>query len=337
MINMDQLAKKDRFTIAISLKSIALFTLIPLAIYLLWMVRDLLFSLLIGFILMSALKPTVNYLTSKKISRTVSVILVYLLFILFIIALFSLIIPPIIYETSILISSLPYALENLMPQINNFVDVTDLTGFVPNVTNNIFGIISSIFSNALFVVTTLFFGLYLLLEENLWEKILSKYFKKETTKKVIMIIEKAEKRMSSWFWGELTLMTVVGLLTFFGLHLIGMGKYAVPLAVLAGLLEVVPNIGPVISSIPAIILGFVYSSFTGFAAMALYVVVQQLENTLIVPLIMRHAVGLNPILTLVALILGGRLGGILGVLLAIPLFLLIETIVNEVFHQEAKS
>lgn len=326
---MDQLGKKDRFTIAISLKSIALFTLIPLGIYLLWVVKDLLFSLLIGFILMSALKPAVNFLISKKISRTPAVILVYLLFILFIIALFSLIIPPIIYETSVLITSLPTAIENLMPQINNFVDVGDLTSFVPNVTTNIFGIISSIFSNALFVVTTLFFGLYLLLEENLWKKTVGKYVSEESSDKILSIIQKAEKRMSSWFWGELTLMTVVGLLTFFGLHLIGMGKYAVPLAVLAGLLEVVPNIGPVISAIPAIILGFVYSSFTGFAALALYVVVQQLENTLIVPLIMRHAVGLNPILTLIALIVGGRLGGILGVLLAIPLFLLIETIVSE--------
>ncbi|HRN70477.1 MAG TPA: AI-2E family transporter [Candidatus Woesebacteria bacterium] len=334
---MDQLSKKDRFTITISLKSIALFTLIPLCIYLLWIVKDLIFSLLIGFILMSALKPAVNFLSSKKLSRTLAVILVYLLFILFIIALFSLIIPPIIYETSVLIMSLPYAIEDLIPQISNFVNISDLTSFVPNVTTNIFSIISSIFSNALFVITTLFFGLYFLLEENLWEKTIGTYFKKETSNRIISIIEKVEKRMSSWFWGELTLMTVVGLLTFLGLHLIGMGKYAIPLAVLAGLLEVVPNIGPVISAIPAIILGFVYSSFTGFVALALYVVVQQLENTLIVPLIMKHAVGLNPILTLVALILGGRLGGILGVLLAIPLFLVIETIVSELLHQNNKS
>lgn len=328
--------KKDRYSVTISLKSVALFTLIPLGIYLLWLVRDLIFSLLIGFILMSALKPAVTYLVKMKVPRTLSVIVTYLLFLLFIVALFSLIIPPIIYETSLLLSSLPYAIENIMPQITDYIDVTDLTRYVPNVTNNIFGIVSSIFSNTLFVITTLFFGLYFLLEENLLEKSMNRYFDTSTAEKLKAIFLKAEKRMSAWFWGELTLMTVVGLLTFLGLHLIGLGRYAVPLAVLAGLLEVVPNIGPIISSIPAILLGFVSSSFTGFAALALYVVVQQLENTLIVPMIMRKAVGLNPILTLIALILGGRLGGILGVLLAIPLFLFVETIVSELLNQNKK-
>lgn len=328
--------KKDRYTITISLKSVALFTLIPLGIYLLWLVRDLIFSLLIGFILMSALKPAVSYLIKLKLPRTPAVIIVYLLFLLFIVALFSLIIPPIIYETSLLLSSLPYAIENIIPQITDYVDISDLTGYVPNVTNNIFGIVSSIFSNTLFVITTLFFGLYFLLEENLIEKSMVRYFDDKTAEKVKNIFVKAEKRMSAWFWGELTLMTVVGVLTFIGLHIIGLGRYAVPLAVLAGILEVVPNIGPVVSSIPAILLGFVSSSVTGFAALALYVIVQQLENTLIVPMIMKRAVGLNPILTLVALILGGRLGGVLGVLLAIPLFLFIETIVSELFSQNSK-
>jgi predicted PurR-regulated permease PerM len=329
---MDQ-SKKEYITISISLKSIALFTLIPLGIYLLWLVRDLIFSLLIGFILMSALKPAVTYLEKKNVSRSAAVIGLYLLFILFIIALFSLIIPPIIYETTQLFTSLPYALEDVVPQINNYVAITDLTSFVPNVTTNIFGIISSFFSNALFVITTLFFGLYLLLDKDLWSRFLNTYFKKNTAERIASVIQKAEKRMSYCFWGELTLMTVVGLLTFVGLHLIGMGKYAVPLAVLAGLLEVVPNIGPVISAIPAILLGFVYSYFTGFLAMALYVIVQQLENTLIVPIIMKRAVGLNPIMTLIALILGGRLGGVLGILLAIPLFLVIETVANELLLQ----
>ena len=123
-------------------------------------------------------------------------------------------------------------------------------------------------------------------------------------------------------------MTVVGTLTYVGLLLVGV-RYALPLAVLAGLLEVVPNIGPVISAIPAIIIGFSQNYFTGFSATALYIIVQQLENNLIVPIIMKKAVGLNPILTLIALLLGGRIGGILGVLLAIPILLFVETILHE--------
>ncbi len=328
---MENFQKHEKHIVAISVRSIALFTLIPLALFFFWLIRDLIFSLLIGFILMSALRPAVIFLSNYKVPRTLSIILVYLVFVSFFITLISLIVPPIVIETSVLLRSLPGILEDLSPQLSKYVDFSDLTRFVPNVTNNILGFIGSVFSNTLFIVTTLFFGFYFLLEENLLDKFLKQYFHESTVKRVTSVLGKAEKRMSSWFWGELTLMTVVGVLTFIGLKIIGM-KYALPLAVLAGLLEVVPNIGPVMSSIPAIILGFSNSAFGGFAAMTLYIIVQQLENNLIVPIIMKKAVGINPILTLIALILGGRIGGVLGVLLAIPLLLFIETIVAELMH-----
>ena len=140
-----------------------------------------------------------------------------------------------------------------------------------------------------------------------------------------IVFDKAEKRLNAWFWGELTLMTVVGIFTFIGLNLIGI-RYALPLAVLAGLLEVVPNMGPVISAVPAVLIGMTYSYFTGFSTLALYFIIQQLENTFIVPFIMKRAVGLTPIVTLIALIVGGKLGGVMGILLAIPLFLFLETV-----------
>ena len=323
--------KDEKISISISLKSIALFTLIPLTIYFLWYIRDLIFSLLIGFILMSALRPGVIYLTNRRIPHVLAVMTIYLLFVLMFIMLIVLIVPPIVVETANLFRTLPFIIEDALPYLDQYLDIRDLSALVPNATNNIFGFISALFSNTFFIITTFFFGLYFLLEENLFDKILKHYFDTETTQRISAVVEKAEKRMSSWFWGELTLMTVVGALTFIGLNLIGI-KYALPLAVLAGLLEVVPNIGPILSSVPAILIGFSSSYFSGFSAMALYLVVQQFENSLIVPFIMKRAVGLNPILTLVALILGGRIGGILGVLLAIPIFLFIETIIHELLH-----
>jgi len=277
---------------------------------------------------MSALRPGVVYLVRKKIPRGLAVTLVYLVFILFFISIISVIIPPIIIETSNLIRSLPIIFQQTFPYIKNITDPTNLTKYIPDVTNNIFNFISSVFSNTLFVVTTMFFALYFLLEETLVDRFLHHYFGKNIADKLSNTLSCAEKRMSSWFWGEIVLMTVVGTLTYVGLLLVGV-RYALPLAVLAGLLEVVPNIGPVISAIPAIIIGFSQNYFTGFSATALYIIVQQLENNLIVPIIMKKAVGLNPILTLIALLLGGRIGGILGVLLAIPILLFVETILHE--------
>ena len=158
---------------------------------------------------------------------------------------------------------------------------------------------------------------------------LTQFFSDEKTNRVVSIFEKVEKRMNAWFWGEAVLMVLVGLLTFLGLNLIGM-KYALPLAVLAGLLEVVPNLGPVISAVPAALVGFSQSYMMGIAALALAFIVQQLENNLIVPFVMKKAVGLNPIITLIALVVGGKLAGVLGVLLAIPISLFVETVLVEI-------
>jgi len=326
--------------ITISWKTVALFTIIPLTFYFLWIVRDLLFSLLIAFILMSALRPGVLLLVSKKIPRSLAVGIVYLFFILFFLSLIWIIVPPIFIETANLLRSLPAITSKAFPYFSNTMDIRDISGYIPNFTNNIFGIISGLFSNTLFVLTTLFFGLYFLLEENLLDRLLHHYFKKHVAGRLSATFILAEKRMASWFWGEIVLMTVVGVFTYFGLLLLGI-RYALPLAVLAGLLEVVPNIGPVLSSIPAIIIGFSQSYFGGFSAMALYVIVQQLENNLVVPVIMKKAVGLNPIMTLIVLLVGGRVGGVLGVLLAIPILLFAETIFREYSptlpHNENKS
>ena len=213
----------------------------------------------------------------------------------------------------------------------SLLNLDSLFQYLPNIANQFFDIVSGIFSNAVFFITTLFFGFYFLLEENVIRKIISRFFSEEKAMTASIVFDKAEKRLNAWFWGEITLMTVVGLLTFVGLNLIGI-RYALALAVLAGLLEAIPNLGPTLSSVPAILLGFSTSPIMGFAALALYFIVQQLENNLIVPVVMKRAVGLNPIITLMALLIGGKLGGVMGVLLAIPITVFLETILIEIVN-----
>jgi len=117
-------------------------------------------------------------------------------------------------------------------------------------------------------------------------------------------------------------------MTYIGLNIIGM-KYALALAVLAGLLEVIPSLGPIASSVPAILIGLSYSPVMGLYSTILYLIVQQLENNLVVPVVMKKATGLHPIITLIAMVIGGKLAGIMGVLLAVPSTIFIETILIE--------
>jgi len=295
----------------------------------LWLVKDLIFSLFIALILVSALKQPVSFLEKKRIPRIFASAIVYFLFLFCIGNAFGLIFPPLITEITHLLRNLPNIIQNSPPYISSFINWDSFVQYIPNITNNIFNIIKNVFSNALFVISTLFFGFYLLLEEDAIKKILLKFYEEKELRPAFSIIEKVEKRLNSWFWGEVVLMATIGIMTFVGLNLIGM-KYPLALAVFAGLLEVIPNIGPITSAIPAVIIGLSQSYFLGFAAIALYFIIQQLENHLIVPLVMKKAVGLNPIATLMALIIGGKLAGVLGILLSVPIMLLLETVLVEV-------
>jgi len=291
----------------------------------LWMIRDLLFSLLIAFIIMSALKPAVIFLTEKKIPRTLASALVYLLFLGIFGYSLTFIIPPLIRESVQLLLTFPIMIEKLWPNLTNVFNLSSITNYLPNITSQIFNFAKNFFSNTVFGISTLFFGFYFLLEENFIRNLLIKFFEEEKTQTVVNIFNQIEKRMSNWFWGEITLMFVVGLLSFIGFSLVGI-RYALPLAVLAGLLEIIPNLGPTIAAIPAVLIGLSQSYIMGLAGLAVAVLVQQLENNVIVPVIMKKATGLNPIFILVALIVGGRIGGVLGVILAIPATLILETL-----------
>jgi predicted PurR-regulated permease PerM len=128
--------------------------------------------------------------------------------------------------------------------------------------------------------------------------------------------------------GELILMTSVGVITYVVLTLLHV-PFALSLAFLAGLLEIIPILGPIVSAIPAFIVASASSMLLGGLTVGAYLLVQQVENNVLVPYIMNKAVGIHPITTLVALSIGGTLGGIVGAVLAVPVALVLETVISE--------
>jgi predicted PurR-regulated permease PerM len=118
--------------------------------------------------------------------------------------------------------------------------------------------------------------------------------------------------------GQFLLGALVAVLVFLGLTLLGF-KHALLLAVLAGIFEIIPLFGPILSAIPAIIVGFADGGVaTGLLVTGLYVVIQQFENHLIYPLVVNKVVGISPVFVIIALLVGGKLAGFIGILLAVP-------------------
>ena len=322
--------------IEISSKTIIFTVGFILLLSVIWLIKDLIFSLFIAFIIAGALRQPVDFLENKKIHRSISSFIIYFIFIFSIFYLFILIIPPLAGEMIVLFKNLPNIVSKISPVFSTNFNLGFLSNNIPSLANETINLIKSAFSNVIFVTSTLFFGFYFILEKNIFNRLLNNFFDDIELSQISLIAERAQKRMSGWFWGEIILMIVVGTMIYVGLSIIGM-KYALALAVLAGLFEVIPNLGPITSSIPAILIGLSYSPIFGLYCAILYLGIQQLENNLIVPIVMKKATGLHPIVTLIVMVIGGKLAGIMGVILAIPTAIFIETILIEVNKFDKKT
>jgi predicted PurR-regulated permease PerM len=152
-------------------------------------------------------------------------------------------------------------------------------------------------------------------------------------KKIESVIDEIERRLGGWVRGEIVLMTFVGVLSYIGFRIIGL-HYALPLAILAFLLEIIPNVGPILAAFPAVLIGLTISPFHAVAAAALGFLVQQVENTILVPRVMKQVAGVNPLITIISLAIGFKLAGVGGAILAVPTFIVLEVVASAVSHSK---
>lgn len=319
--------------IEISHRTIIFTVLFLVLLWLLYQIRQIVVGLFISVVLMAALNPIVDRLERVKIPRALGIFLVYLLILVGFSLLIAGITPPLIDQTTMLISRLPTYIENLgLPLISERVleSQIDQLGSIPA---GLVKISVSVFTNLLSVLAILVITFYLLLERKHLNRYLHLLFAGDGERKAEGVIEQIERQLGGWVRAELVLMTIIGMMSYVGLRLLGI-DFALPLALLAGILEVVPNIGPIISAIPAILAGLAIRPLMALAVGALYFLIQQLENSIIVPQIMAKGVGVNPLVTILALAIGFKLGGVLGAVLAVPLVLLLRILATEVFSTE---
>lgn len=318
-----------RQKIDISHRTIIFVILFILALWIVYLIRDLLVILFFALILMSALSPVVKSFTRFKIPKSLSIAIIYVIIIAIVASLLVLIIPPFIEETRRLILTLPPYLNQILEKAA--IDESVLQSQLSGISRNAFEITLSVFDNFLTVIFFLVITFYLLLErENLENRSAALFVSREERVKKLII--QIEEKLGGWFRGQLFLSLAIGLLTYIGLLILGI-PYALPLAVVAGILEVVPVIGPIISAIPSVLIALSISPILALGVAAMYFVIQQLENNLIVPQVMKRAVGLNPLVVILAIAIGSRLLGIAGALLAVPIAVVVQVIATEIIKE----
>jgi predicted PurR-regulated permease PerM len=315
--------------IEISHKTIIFVVFFLISLAFLYFIRDIIIQFFVALLVMTILNPLVARLSKFKIPRAVSIIVVYILTLGIIGVALAGIIPPLVDQTTTFVNNLPEYIDNLAvpniivePVINQtFSTLGELPAQAAKVT-------ISIFSNIINVVLVLIFAFYLLMARSKQDEQLEMFFGKERSNRIAKIIDTLEIKLGGWARGQLILMFLVGFITYVGLRLLGI-PHALPLAILAGLLEIVPYFGPIIAAFPAVIIAFSISPLIGIATTALAFLIQQLENYLIVPKIMEKSVGVSPVVILLALLIGFKITGPMGALISIPVFITLQVFVKE--------
>ena len=314
--------------IDISHKTVVFIAIFILALWITYLIRDLLIILFVAVIFVSALSPLVNFLIRLKLPKALSIAVAYLIIIAIVTGLIVSVLPPLIEQSSRLIVTSPSLVAQFFNVTN--IDKTVFASELTSLSKNLFSITLSIFDNLLAIVFLLVLTFYMLLEkDNLESRIASLFKNKE--ERVKRSIVKIEEKLGAWMQGQLILSLLVGILSYIGLTIFNI-PYALPLAMIAGIMEVVPVIGPIISALPAVFLAFTISPFLSIVVAVMYLVIQQLENHLIVPQVMRRAVGLNPLIVILAIAIGSRLLGISGALLAVPMAVVFQIIATEIIE-----
>ena len=174
-----------------------------------------------------------------------------------------------------------------------------------------------IFGGFISFVSVLVMTFYMLVERDGLQKFVNTVVPVLWRERVLILLWRMQEKMGLWVRGQLILMASVGVLSYTALLILGV-PYALVLALLAGLLEIVPVVGPITAAVPAVVIAFAVSPMRALTVLLIYVVIQQLENHVLVPRVMSRSIGLSPLLVIIAILLGAKLGGITGTLLAVP-------------------
>jgi predicted PurR-regulated permease PerM len=209
---------------------------------------------------------------------------------------------------------------------------SQLTGFL-NQALAIVGLVLGVLGGALNGIFILFLALYITVDNERIQRYLVGFLPPDRRDQALEVTGRIGDRLGGWLRGQFMLSAIIGTLTLVGLSVIGV-RYAMLLSLIAAVGEAIPMVGPIFSAIPAVIIAFFQSPLQGFLTLGLYVLIQQVENSLVVPKVMERAVSLHPLAVMVALLAGAELLGVTGAILSVPVAAALSVVVDEVRREQ---
>lgn len=316
-------------TLDISWEAIIKVFVVGFILYILFLVRDIAIWFFFALIISILLDPAINFLRKIKVPKVLAVILVYVSIFGLLGLLIYLTAPIFTFEINQLSHNVPEYFEKLNPILQNlgfdvaanFQDfITTLISLSQESSKSIIKAISIFFGGVASTILIFVFAFYISLEEKGPEKFLALLAPKKYESYITELFEKSQYKVSGWFGARVLTCLFVGLASFAIFFLLGI-KYAFILALISGILNFVPYIGPLITGILTLLfVGVSNSWLVGLYAIAALYLIQVLENSVVYPLLMKKFLDLPPILVLISLLIGGTLFGVLGMIFVVPVF-----------------
>ncbi|MFL5777743.1 MAG: AI-2E family transporter [Chloroflexota bacterium] len=327
---------------------------------LLWMARDSVRPFIVGLLLVYLLDPVVRALARRGLPRVLAILVVYVVFILALVEFANLTLGPFVDQVAGFIRDLPTLAQRLdeqVRQLSDFYQGLNLPAGVRDAIDRAIasasegggidpGILMPVVTGAGSVVGTIFgyvilpvWVFYLLKDRADLTVTFDRWLPASWRPDTWAVLRIVERTFGQWVRGQAFLGLSVGLMTLVGLVILGFvvdpvfTRYALLLSVTAGILELLPIIGPIISAVPAVLLAATAGLDAAVAALVLYTLVQQVENNFLVPKIQGDAVELHPAAVIFAIIIGGALAGLLGAILALPIASAGRSVIRYLFHR----
>lgn len=330
-------------TVNITYAGLIRIAVVGLVLFALLQLSQIIVALLFAVVIASAIEPGVRWLARFRVPRILAVLIIYLVAFGILAGAIFLIVPALVEEFSAFLDAFPRYQRLLLQELRAFRDWPFYSLFSENAENvilnppfdfqaaggSVIDFVVGIFGGIASAVILIVVSFYLASQERGIENFLRMVTPLRHEDYVLDLWARSRVKMGQWLRGQLLLGLIVGILVYLALTLLGI-RYALILAILAAIFEIIPIIGPILAAVPAVFFAFLTDPLRGLIVAIVYVIIQQLESHLLVPMVVQRTVGLNPLVVIIALLVGAKLGGILGMFLAVPLSSVVVELITDI-------
>lgn len=308
----------------------------------------LLVPIVLSGFLFYLLRPIVNYLDKRKINRSVSILLIYLIFTGLIVLFFILVWPTLREQIFTFIQNTPSLIEDLQKQLNKYQNTPFLSKLIPsqseitsNISNYVNRLISivtdsianlvAVVSNVVIVLATIPIILYYMLKES--SKLTSKVLHllpRRYRRDGMEVCKDIDTALSNFIVGRVLLNLILGVMMYIGFLIIDL-PYSLLLALISAILNLIPYVGALLAAIPVVIVALTVSPTIAIWSLVIIIIAQQIQDNILSPVIYGKQLDIHPLTTVILLLVGAEFFGLMGVILAIPVYMIIKIIIVRIY------